>query len=87
MLLEQVVMMQRCHSDAHVATAHRQEEIEQQEVAEVLKTDTVVDPRAVMVHQEGALVADLAVVGPCRLDLAAFVTALRPEVFQLGLSL
>ena len=33
-----------------------------------MKTDTVVDPGAMVVHLEGAVVADGAVVAPVRLD-------------------
>jgi len=39
-----------------------------EEVLPVVKADAVVDPGAVVVHVEGALAADAAVVGAVRLE-------------------
>ena len=83
MLLEQVMVTDREHCDAHVPRPQSEVQCEQEEVSMVFKADAIVYPRTVMVHHEGACVTDTAVMGSCRFDLVACHTLLGPEFTQL----
>jgi molybdopterin biosynthesis enzyme len=71
------------NGDHHVETPKHQVEHKEQEVTQVVQTYTVVDPRAVMVHEEDTALADGAVVGPHRLDFFASEALTGPELLQL----
>ena len=69
--------------DDHVARTYSQVKHEEQKVAIVLKSNTIVDPRAVMVHQKATRATHFAVVRPSWLYLTAGLTLLSPEFFEL----
>ena len=49
-LFEQVALLDGCYRHKHVSTANCQVQKEEQEVAIVLQSYTIIDPRTVMVH-------------------------------------
>ena len=83
MLLVVMVVLDRRNRDDHVPETHRQVQREQQEVAIVLKTDTVVHPWAMVVHEEDTCAANGAVVRPCGLDFITVLALLGPELRKL----
>mmetsp|Transcript_61844 Transcript_61844/g.144857 ORF Transcript_61844/g.144857 Transcript_61844/m.144857 type:complete len:339 (-) Transcript_61844:101-1117(-) len=60
-----------CHCNSHEVAVQRRIEEQQEEIFVVVVSDTIVDPRAVMVHLQSAGAADSAVVSSVRLELAA----------------
>ena len=70
-------------SQVHIQRAHEEVGDEEQEVPLVFDSNAVVDPRAVVVHQEDACLAAPAVVRPSRFDVVTDIAALRPEVLEL----
>lgn len=74
------MMTDACESYKHVNQADRQVQNKQQEVSSVFKTDTVVDPWAVVIEEEHTSVASTAVVGPGRLDFFASRAFLNRQI-------
>lgn len=72
-------MSDHSQSDQHVAKPNKEVKNEQQEVAQVVETETVVDPGAVMVHDKHTLLAHRAVVRPCWLHLVTVATVFLNE--------
>ena len=71
------------NGDHHVTTTHHQVKHEKEEIALVLHTDTIIDPRTVVIHKVNAAVADGAVMGSGRFNCLALLAFLRPKLLKL----
>ena len=69
--------------DQHVPRPCHQVKHEQQEVALVFDSNTVVDPRAVMVHEIDAALTNGAVMRPSRLNHSTLVTIFWPKLLEI----
>ena len=82
-LLEQVALLDGCYRHKHVATANCQVQKEEQEVAIVLQSYTIIDPGTVMIHQERASATHFAMVCTRWFDFFTVIASFRPELLQL----
>ena len=72
------------NGDHHVEAPEHQVEHEEQEVPQVVQTNTVVYPWTVMVHEEDTALANGTVVSPHRLDVFARDALTSPKLLKLS---
>ena len=76
-------MLKRTYSDKHVAKSDCQIRQEQQKIAVVLETNTVINPWTMMVHKKDTRITDFTVMSTSRFYLLANVALFRPELLQV----
>ncbi len=73
----------RANRDHHIHAPYHEIEDEKEKVSLVLHADTIIDPRAMVIHQVYAPLTDTTVMRACRFDHATRLTLFRPKLFKL----